>query len=642
MELKYSLKDVLLEAGVRDYRQIETDKGWEPSDKHLRIMKKIYKKEKSNSGITPFIKTLYGAAAAALLICFALAIKPVREGIASFFGINPNNPPVVVTTDEDTEKRPPVTDTETDTETETARPEPVTDEEKMAFIIDDIIDNGFTGEKWSQLNEYADKAFIYCFDTYFNTDCDNAHKCVYSSLCAQYLVPELLKYLPVVNGQDTQRTYNINPFSAEEILSSKSAAVRQQYAGWLTDYRRVVLGILSPYVRESEAYKNLYFNALMFNRLDFNYARAGSPDTPPEEYYPSKHLLNENLAYLKVHGLQSYKDSFRVALFNTENGVERLLDIYDKETDVKTKASISTLIAFSAQILDSEEATQGGRMTLIDFFGEESYAYLMSVKEEDIKKLDNNSDLTYYAEWLKNFVPMIEEAASKQPEQTVFQDRGDVCYKILQHIGFDNYHVENEFEKEAEEALSTFIKLLGRTFTGGFYADEIDKYYSNVDGADNPLPAALVEKIKKYVPEFDEYIKYEYEFTYTTAKDEDLRTLDGWRKKLYNVLDDKALADNILANENEDYLTLDGVIYLSTGPWEGGYTTYMSVMPGSVRFVEETDEYVTVTADIRWSKNKAETHTFNIRKTDGGLKLLTQGSFFDKYLKDGVLYPYLY
>ncbi|MBR4257367.1 MAG: hypothetical protein IKQ18_09370 [Clostridia bacterium] len=640
MELKYSLKDVLLEAGVRDYRQIETDKGWEPSGTHTRIMEKIYKKEKSKkekTGIPPFVKTMYGVAAAALLVCLALAIKPVREGIASMFGINQNTPPAAVTTDNATEK-PPVTETETDTDAvtetetdpETTRPEPVTDEEKIAAITDGIAENGYTEELWSQLRGYADKAFIYCFDTYFNTDCDNKHKMVFSVFCSQYLAPELTEYAT---------DFKFKAFKLSLTADDIKPANVTGLSIWLARFREEIEEYMTCYRREEEAYKNLYFTDLMLNRLDYVYYRAGSPDTPPEEYDPKRCLLSENIEYLKVHGLKTYNSSFQIAIFNTENHIERLLDMYDRERDVKRKAVISTLIALFIQVYDSEDATQGGRMTLSDFFGDD-YAYLTSINGEEIKKLDASADLTFYAHWLKNFIPMLEKAASKVPEHTVLQDR-DVCYSILRHVGFDGYYVEGEFEKEVEEALSAFIRLSAGTFTGGFKSDEIDKIYSSVEGAENPLPEALIEKLNKYLKyDYNVYVKDGYVFTYSTAKDEDLRTIDGWRKKMYGLLEDKELADGILANENEDYIILDGVIYLSNGPWEGGYYIYVSVNPGSVRTIGETDEYVTVTADIRWSKYKAETHTFYIRKTEDGLKIATLGSFFDKYLKNGTIDPY--
>ena len=45
MSYKYTLKDVMLEAGVREYRQTKTDAGWTPSDKHKSDMEKLYKKQ---------------------------------------------------------------------------------------------------------------------------------------------------------------------------------------------------------------------------------------------------------------------------------------------------------------------------------------------------------------------------------------------------------------------------------------------------------------------------------------------------------------------------------------------------------------------------------------------------------------------
>ena len=612
MSIKYSLKDVLLEAGVSDYKLIETDDTWMPSPSHKKIMEKIYKKEKSANNASIVIKVMYAAAAAALIFGLSLTIKPVRDAVSAVFGISPKTP--VVTETEALTEKPPVTDTDAESETETeAETKPPTEEDEMAAVIDDIINNGCTEEKWRSLRSYSVNAFIYCFDSYFNTECDNMHKMIYSVLCSQYLAPELKRYAPDFNF----RSFNLE-LSEDDIKPSSAAS----YGMWLKRFRAEIEEYMTCYRRQSEEYENLYFTDLFLDRLDYIYYRAGSPDTPPEEYKPNRCVLNENIEYLKVHGIKSYNHRFQTAFFNTENCIEKLLDMYGREQDVKRRAAISTVIALLIQVFDSEDATQGGRMTQSDFYGD-GYAYLTSINMEEIKKLDVNADVSYYAEWLDGFFPILEKAASGVPEITVMQDR-EVCYRILKHRGFDNYYVMSDTEKKITTVLNEFFTLYNGTLTG---AVDADVYYSNYP-QDNPLPLALIEKIRTFVPDYD---NPSYEFRYSTPAAE-LSTSDGWHNKMYSLLEDKNLADVILANENENYLTVDGIVYCITAPKEGGYFTYTSIMPGSVKTVSEKDDIIIVTADVRWSKSRSEIHTFYLRKTDGGFKIINDGSFFEKYI----------
>lgn len=91
MSYKFTLKDVMLEAGAREYGSTPPDKSWEPSEKHKAEMEKLYKKQTpfyKRIDLSPAAKVLYAVAAVAVIAVTVLAVKPLREPVLSMFGAN--------------------------------------------------------------------------------------------------------------------------------------------------------------------------------------------------------------------------------------------------------------------------------------------------------------------------------------------------------------------------------------------------------------------------------------------------------------------------------------------------------------------------------------------------------------------------
>ena len=91
MSYKYTLKDVLLEAGVREYENTPKDMTWTPSDKHKAEMEALYDKKAplfSRVDFSPVSKALAAVAAVAVVFVVVLAVKPLREPVFSMLGIN--------------------------------------------------------------------------------------------------------------------------------------------------------------------------------------------------------------------------------------------------------------------------------------------------------------------------------------------------------------------------------------------------------------------------------------------------------------------------------------------------------------------------------------------------------------------------
>lgn len=91
MSYKFTLMDVMLEAGAREYGSTPPDKSWEPSEKHKTEMEKLYKKQMhfyKRIDLSPAAKVLYAVAAVAVIAVTVLAVKPLREPVLSMFGAN--------------------------------------------------------------------------------------------------------------------------------------------------------------------------------------------------------------------------------------------------------------------------------------------------------------------------------------------------------------------------------------------------------------------------------------------------------------------------------------------------------------------------------------------------------------------------
>jgi hypothetical protein len=184
MSREYDIKDILLEAGTRDYAEMK-NADWQPSKEHVEFMEKLYKKKAgvSTASVSGLVKGLSAVAAAAIIVCLALAIKPLREPLSAFFGSlftkNADTPGITepfedtkkpavapgTETDAETEKEN-VTEEETAVETTVAPPFtiPTTDDEWISYLISSMAKSGYTKEKWEKLLSYGDLTFEYLYN----------------------------------------------------------------------------------------------------------------------------------------------------------------------------------------------------------------------------------------------------------------------------------------------------------------------------------------------------------------------------------------------------------------------------------------------------------------------------------------------
>ncbi|MBQ1846663.1 MAG: hypothetical protein II135_01535, partial [Clostridia bacterium] len=85
----------------------------------------------------------------------------------------------------------PVTEPVTDTETDA--PGPITDEEIIAALVDDLAANGYDADKWQRLTSYGSISFDQLIKQYYRgaLALDAAHRTVISCFAADYLRDEI-------------------------------------------------------------------------------------------------------------------------------------------------------------------------------------------------------------------------------------------------------------------------------------------------------------------------------------------------------------------------------------------------------------------------------------------------------------------
>ena len=119
MSYKFTLRDVVLEASEREFFSTMPDYEWVSSEKHTAAIKKLFEDKPSlfdKIKSTPLYKGLAVAAAVVTVLGALIAIKPVREAVASLFTGTPDVTDVGEHTDPDGtgEGSVMITDTETD------------------------------------------------------------------------------------------------------------------------------------------------------------------------------------------------------------------------------------------------------------------------------------------------------------------------------------------------------------------------------------------------------------------------------------------------------------------------------------------------------------------------------------------------
>ena len=128
MSYKFTLRDVVLEASEREFFSTMPDYEWVSSEKHTAAIKKLFERKPSlfeKIGSSPLYKGITVAAAVVLILGALIAIRPVREAVASLFTGTPDTTSVgeLTSPDETDEGSGLITEADTTTELNVTDPD---------------------------------------------------------------------------------------------------------------------------------------------------------------------------------------------------------------------------------------------------------------------------------------------------------------------------------------------------------------------------------------------------------------------------------------------------------------------------------------------------------------------------------------
>jgi len=636
MSREYDIKDILLEAGVRDYAEIKNE-DWQPSKEHDEFMEKLCKK-KAPLDLTLASKLSKGlsiVAAVAIIICLSLAIKPIREPLSAFFGslfTKETNLPEMTGPTEDTEKSvvPAVTETETEAETEavteketaattTSAPPfviPETDEEWIRYLISSMAKNGYTKDKWEQLLSYGDYAFEYLYHWYKKTG--------------------------TAAPQGLERAY-ISAYFAEQVKDEVTAV-----ASNASDFRKIEFPDKDRLTENNKTWFNDFLDKAV------SYAKHKTVEYVSENTPVTKKLLDmkgfdEKDYYFNYNTKDIVKSVKKLATlpqgeellqkFNTvlnyackDENVDVMLQAYFAESDNifgdnrdKALAVIGFMYFCKAQnemqqLLDGNTVFNYHNIvdTTVDYYTYENLSCYNLFTHKEMAA----SIITKY---LKDVSKVIKE---KDMTKQIVSEDYPVTYALLKAALFDGYAApQNETEKKAAELLSELENLYNAVkfgYNGYTKYDGLAEVYETDDDI-SKMSEELYAKVRKYYPE-GMYKNPSYQAFH--SQKEGFETLDDWYDYYSKILPEDVVR-NFLSCENRYFFTANGKVYT---------TEYMSIglmkIDGrTARVVEEKNGVTVIRFYVKddYYNRVNDEYTVNV-KEDGGVMRIVGGSFIDELM----------
>ncbi len=637
MGREYDIKDILLEAGSRDYAEMKNVE-WTPSEKHAEFTDKLFKKKKSPDpgNISKLVRACVATAAVAAVVCLCLAVRPLREAIASaaenIIGTGENTSyqtdKTPKTEPADTEKQgfaldpaqttnmtttAPETEAETEPETTEEPPFviPTTDEEWIRYLISSMAKTGYVKEKWERLLSYGDFAFEYLYEMYTHSvtySLKQMEKSYISAYFAEQVYDEITETAKTVS----LLRYVKFPDKTDLTLDDKN---------WLTNFTGKAQSYAKAksieYVSEHTPVTRKLLELSGFDENDFNFdyysddviksIKKLATLNEGEELHQKLHIVLNSAVYGENIGvmLDAYYDS--AAVFG------------EKETEAKALIGYMYLL----KALDDMNLLVGhdkafGYYNIVDDTVD-YYTYtnisgynLFSYKEKMAEII---------TKYLKDVTDVLKE--KKFTEQIVSEDY-PATYALLQKAGFDGYEPpQNEKEKRAAQLLSELENLYNAVkygYNGYTTYDGLAEVYETDDDI-SKMSAELYAKVRKYYPE-GMYKNPSYQAFH--SQKEGFETLDDWYDYYSKILPEDVVR-NFLSCENRYFFTANGKVYT---------TEYMSIYLMKIdgrtaRIVEEKNGVTTVrfnAGDSRYVKNTE--YTVKV-KEDGGVMRIVGGSFID-------------
>ena len=631
MSRKYGIKDILLEAGTDDFTEM-TNAEWQPSEAHVEFMKKLYKKKAPHNftAASKPVKGLSAVAAVAIVVCLALAIKPVREPLFAFFGSmfekNTNTPEITKPSD-DTEKSviPPVAETETEAEIETkaetdveTRAEntsespfdiPETDEEWIMYLIKSMGKNGYSKEKWEKLLSYGDLTFEYLYKQY-TTGVESTLKGIERAYISAYFA-EMVK--------DEAAKIQTNIPAMRNIIFPDKYNVNENGKNWLKEF----LSKAEKYAKTASAEYVGVNSPNIKKLLDLmGYAE--------EDYffdYKSKDIIKSIKQLAALTQGETLLTKFNTVLNSacTNENVYVMLEAAASESDDlfgDNRGKALALIGFMYFC-----KAQNEMKTLVGYKTEEYHSYTNSsgsLSPLDCYCIYTEKDLaaSIPTKYLKDVSAVIKEQGLT--EQIVSDDY-PLTYALLKVNLFDGYGApQNETEKKAAELLKELENLYNAVKYGITDEDGVAERYETKEDI-NKMSAELLSKVRKYYPE-GYYQYYEASYQPFHSQKEGFETLDDWYEYYSKILPSDVVK-NFLSCENRYFFTADGKVYTTVFMSVGA----MNIDCRTARAAEEKNGVTVISFKLSDNYVEHKEYTINV-KEDGGTMRIVGGSFIGELM----------
>ena len=597
MSIKYSLNDVLIESGVRDFREIAICADWTPTDKHKTKMEKIF--NSADGRVSGRLKSILAAAAAAAIIFGVLAaVKPVRDGVASFFSGLFTKPAHTVT-DTDTTAQTHVTEPDTDAETtEPAMTSDIADAvlpDDARGLIYHMADYGVSTAAWKKLRECGDGVDV-CLHTLKTEDYG-----VITGICTAFVTEKLYDELRKTMEWD-DATARTGPFLYGSLASGEmcSATYMSECAGHLQEY-------FSENVSTEKLHRDYPVTAKILSAYGWEYE---------DKYDPKNKTVEENVNRLCDHG---YDETTHDRLKRSYEAFQYCVENYYSEPDRYKRSVMSIICAEYLRNCGDDGKSSRHTYPLKLLLGDDGYKTLFEIDGEvlDMRYVSEKADV--YSAWLLRFTGLLKEAAANLTRQTFESDLSEALV-ILDKVGFDGYRTVTEEERRIVGAINDAMQLYNAVRFGSVNLSGLE-YETYSEGS-----ATLTDGMKDHLGKFYDLPDQMQEIELVSVKGA-LHTYGGWYEKYSKLLPSDTV--KALLQDSARFIVVDGDVYVNVFTTAGN--EWMHVADGTVRVVEKNGGVYRVTAVVSRKYDVYSEETFIIEETeDGGLRL-TGGTYFEKY-----------
>ena len=580
----------------------------EIDDKYIRSAEKMMEIKEPNKVVSGVFSVLKYAGAFALVAAVVLAIwipslfitrdpDPLQSGTATEQQTQPVTDPVTE----------PVTDpvTEPVTETETDAPGPMTDEEIIAALVDDLAANGYDADKWQKLTAYGAAAFDQLIKQYYKGSLDMARRTVISCFAADYLRDEI---------ESAEGTI----FEGLTLPDPSAALSDESNASWLYDYSAKVT--TKAKVTEELDFARLLPRSYRFIELrNFGHLFPFTPEKNTAagcvdiyvKYKSAK--TNETV----TNNISKYLGSYALSAVRAEAAAYCAVR-YQTETDPTARALLGWIFCNTAYGEISDIA---------------GYEYINALKYDNGNYIQESQVLNYkdrFEPVIGEFIPLAERFMADYPKKQAETDHPITC-AALDALGFDGYKPgDPDIAFEAREAVAV-LRELYQAVRYGYYRTGLSEnvtlneivykvnvqYRGEISGMNVTRYECSEEEFYSY---FGKYVSRDV--IEAIFRDNAIYAVPG------ADIPDPATSDEERALYMPIYI-YDGKISLSG---DIGYQSMSGIIASSARLIEQSENKATIGVLFDYAHGMVSTGIemeLQIVKDNNGIRV-TGGEMIDK------------